>query len=248
MKESNEAKIYQRVKDALGGNWGISLGISETSSDSEIISQVRKLAESGHMPKAFFRAFYILGIIGTKEAAEVLLEFLQTPDKEMSFAAVIHMGELDYQALFPQLILLLEHPITQVRANAMMLLGKLVDIPEVKRCLTEKLYSDDVEIIGYAAESLGKTGEAQFLERYLALLDHDLPSCRAGAADALGRLKYVPVVPRLISIIDDEVRAFPLGGLGPSTVGGFAAFSLAQIGTPEAIRAYQKWRRKFLSY
>ncbi|RMF77316.1 MAG: TIR domain-containing protein [Chloroflexi bacterium] len=89
-----------------------------------------------------------------------------------------------------------------------------------------------------AAYALGEIGDASAVPMLVEVLRNDRSvAVRIAAAEALGKIGHADAVPELIEHLTDDER---LSDTMP--VSEYAAMSLEQIGTPDALAALEQWR------
>ena len=216
LKSENRAERCNagRVLAGLGDDRGLFAVIAELNDKkprltrSESCSSCKSLSSPGQIRQDRYYAAHVLGKIGDKRAAPVLIETLQ--DESLYYQAAIVLADLGEERAVPALLSLLEQartrpssPKTDVGLWAGYgLLG--LRHPEGLHAVVEFLKPGHGEILRrHAVDALGKFGDERAVPFLIeSLRDEDL-EVRVNAMMALGRIGDKAAVPALKESIKD---------------------------------------------
>lgn len=187
-----------------------------------------------------FLVAHALGMIGDSRAVKPLVTALHTADPDTQWAAARALAEIGSAAV-PALVALLEGDDPALRDIAAGVLGTIGDpraLTPLQRALEQHGKADFAHTHHFgAASGLEKFGEAA-TPAFVAVLNHDEPLVRARAAASLGIIRSASATDALIALLDDDAPCTK-----DKRVCDVAARALAKIGTPDALRALERWRK-----
>jgi peptidylprolyl isomerase len=193
----------------------------------------------------------------------VLKRALREGSADEQARAALAMGRIQDDGYTETLSVATRDGVPEVRQAALFALGQL-GLAEgarpaqaaVDACLTS-LESDDAGVVATAVEALGKLAPESIAPTITTLLQHESDSVRAEAANALFRLRFVPVWRRQTStppeLPEPSVRALGEALSDPSVlVRRASAHAFSRYGQPDVVRSLEaglkdedEWVRMF---
>ena len=193
----------------------------------------------------------------------VLMQALDQGSLDEQTRAALAMGRIQHDGYTEALAAAAREGVLEVRQAALFALGQL-GLAEgarpaqvaVDACL-ESLESEDDDVVATAVEALGKLAADETAPTITPLLQHESASVRAEAANALFRLRFVPVWRRQTSappaLPEPSVRALVEALSDPSVlVRRASAHAFSRYGQPEVAESLEaglndddEWVRMF---
>jgi HEAT repeat protein len=150
-------------------------------------------------------AAYGLGQIGDARAVEVLIATLEDEDKDVRVTAREALEKIGSPAVGP-LISAIKAENTNVRINAVWVLGDIKDDQAVEP-LIAALQDEDNEVVRQnAAYGLGQIGHPRAVEALILALKDEYEPVRKNAAWSLGKIDDRRAVEPLIAALGDEAK------------------------------------------
>ena len=192
------------------------------------------LAEVSRTPgdRAHHAAVDLLASTGGSDAAPLLCELIEDPDREIAVSAINQAGYLKLRQAVPQLLrfVLDDSTFTEQRDDESI------------------SYSDSTSAAAYVLVQIGDTSiQGQLVEA----TRHRIPLIRMCAAQILGETCGPPAVPFLSKLLDDPAHRYynyrrreAYGGSGEFAVHQVAAKALDAVGTDEATTLLREYRKR----
>jgi len=178
-----------------------------------------------------------LGVIGDARAVEPLITALKSRDVFLRQSAAEALGIIgDTRAVEPLITALMDED-DFVRQNAARSLGEIGDRRAVEPLIVA-LTDEDSVVRGDAAMALGVIGDVRAVEPLIAILKDKDMFVRQNVATALGIIGNAQAIEPLTMLLDDDNDD---DIFNPSYA---AQKALERIGTPEALKALEDWRKR----
>jgi HEAT repeat protein len=162
-------------------------------------------------------ALRIIAYFGYPSGLQALLEAMRHPDERIRDAAIHGLPFLEDARAESALLEAASHPSARTRAAAMRALGQAPHRPENLAALHRGLRDGDSWVRYYAAQALGRLGDANATEGLIALLEDPAGQVRVGALDAPALLnddRAISALSRAARAGDPDIRRAALVGLG----------------------------------
>lgn len=183
----------------------------------------------------------LLVFLNAREAKRYLLPLLKDPHPPLRITAVHAVALLGDDDDVEHITPLLTEKQTSIREAVVQALGNLGSSKAIQALLP---YLQDVErsIRLYTIEALGKIGDKSVVDALLIQLKMGDESVRWVCVEALGRLADPRTIPDLQQCLDDIRRPI----WDDKRVCDMTIDALTAIGTPEALKLVDDWRKKQL--
>lgn len=166
-----------------------------------------------------------------------LIDAIQSEDRPTRQAAIEALGRLRDAAAVPPLLEILGSKSAVLRRVTAEALGQIRDAVAVAG-LVAALHDEDTDVRRTAADALAKIGVPAVPS--LIQVTHDTDwYVRVQAIRALGQIGHASAVPRLVELLADTTQS----RFAWTRICDLAAEALQQIGSPEAMAAYMRWKR-----
>jgi hypothetical protein len=172
-------------------------------------------------------------------ACEALIEALHHSLPDVRGWAAAALGQIGNAMAVPSLLVALRDEDGGVRRDAAVALGKIGDATAVPGLL-ETLRDEDRDVRWETAASLGKIANVTAVPSLLEALRDKDSAVRGWAVIALGQIGDAVAVAGLIELLYDITYSWH----DEQRVCDVIATALKRIGTPEALAAFEEWRRK----
>lgn len=188
-------------------------------SEAERVSHVQSLQEQEDPAVRALAVSWSVELLPTAEPAhkrqlsQVLLRLSHDSSQEVQRAAVLGLGRVAEPAVFERLLRLAHADAPAVRTAALHALARHARGPEASAqgrrkqvipLLQAALDDAALEVVVEAAEDLGALGVLEAGPVLTGLLRHPSETVRQAAAQALERVAEPPVLPGLLSALDDS--------------------------------------------
>ncbi|MGJ3238713.1 MAG: HEAT repeat domain-containing protein [Anaerolineae bacterium] len=236
------APLMQALNDpnsTVRANAASGLGINQAQEAVEAL--IARLHDDEDIVRE--RAATALAQIGNERAIPALIDAIDTSGTWARNRIIYVLGASKAAAAVEPLIVELDHAEESTQGVAAWALGAIGD-PRALAPLTDLLKRSSDSVRGNVAYALGELGQVSSIDDLLPLLQDPAPEVRAKTAWALGNLgetnDETRMVAPLIALLEDyaEIR----NESAHTFVCQYAAESLTQIGTDQALQAVEDWR------
>jgi len=183
-----------------------------------------------------------LGQIKDVRAIEPLIALFERADGYLRYITAISLGEIG-SPVFDVLIIRINDKNSDIRMGVLEALGQTGDTRAIDPLLTilQNVVEDESGIRCIAAQALGQIGNQRAVDPLInALNDYDV-DVRGYAALALAQIGDNKAVKPLTMLLDDFYEEFSFSRETPSS---YSQTALEVIGTPEALKALEDWRKR----
>jgi HEAT repeat protein len=236
--EELEYKAIRIIRDSLADNnpriRANAIEVSASTQQLQLMPKVQRLLKDDFVPVRFAAALAV-GDTQYHLAKNILRELLSDPDENVRIATAYGLYKLGWPVGFELLSKSITHEDQDIRANAVMLLGKTGD-SRALQFLYEAKDSVDSEhkVRIQAAEAIARLGDKRIYPKLWAALISYYADDRVIGIKAMGALGTKKGKNALLSMLDDDILEVRLAAAEQLGMLGYAE------GEPEVLDVFEK--------